>query len=114
MSTVVDALRTLTQLEVGVLDLVDIVLVAILFYLLLVVVKGTRGTSMLWGCWCSARPTWPPVGRPDHTGDGARQTLFTCRWSSSSSSSTRSAASSPPSAGRRRCAGWAACRPARW
>jgi len=49
MSTVVDALRTLTQLEVGVLDLVDILLVAILFYLLLVVVKGTRGTSMLWG-----------------------------------------------------------------
>ena len=49
MSALVDALRTLTQLEVGMLDLVDILLVAILFYLLLVVVKGTRATSVLWG-----------------------------------------------------------------
>ena len=49
MSSLVAALRALTQLEVTPLDLLDVALVAVLFYLLLVVVKGTRGTSMLWG-----------------------------------------------------------------
>ncbi|MGE5234911.1 MAG: diadenylate cyclase CdaA [Acidobacteriota bacterium] len=49
MSGLVGLLRTLTQLEVGVRDLADIALVAIVFYFLLVVMKGTRGISMLWG-----------------------------------------------------------------
>ena len=49
MSTVFAALREITQLEVGVRDLVDILLVAVLFYLLLVVLRGTRAIPMLWG-----------------------------------------------------------------
>jgi len=49
MTSIVAALRALTQLEVSARDLVDVALVAILFYLLLVVIKGTRGTSILWG-----------------------------------------------------------------
>jgi diadenylate cyclase len=43
------AVRELTQIEVGVRDLVDILLVAVVFYLMLAVLKGTRGMSMLWG-----------------------------------------------------------------
>lgn len=49
MSGLVEFLRDLTQVEVGVGDLVDIALVAVVFYLLLAVVKGTRAVSMLWG-----------------------------------------------------------------
>jgi diadenylate cyclase len=49
MSAVLAFLRDLTRLEVGFRDLVDIALVAVLFYLLLTAVKGTRAVSMLWG-----------------------------------------------------------------
>jgi diadenylate cyclase len=49
VSTVLAFLRELTRLEVGFRDLVDIALVAVLFYLLLTAVKGTRAVSMLWG-----------------------------------------------------------------
>ncbi|MFH1176363.1 MAG: diadenylate cyclase CdaA [Acidobacteriota bacterium] len=49
MSEVMTFLRELTRLEVTVKDLVDIGLVSVVFYLLLVVVKGTRAASMLWG-----------------------------------------------------------------
>jgi diadenylate cyclase len=49
MSGVLAALRQLTSLEVGLRDLVDIALVAVVFYLLLNAVKGTRAVSMLWG-----------------------------------------------------------------
>jgi diadenylate cyclase len=49
VSNVITTLRQLTHLEVGVKDLVDIALVAVVFYLLLVVVKGTRAVAMLWG-----------------------------------------------------------------
>jgi diadenylate cyclase len=49
VSDVLAALRELTQIQVGVRDLVDILLVAIVFYLMLAVLKGTRGMSMLWG-----------------------------------------------------------------
>jgi len=43
------AFREITQIEVGMHDLVDILLVAIVFYLMLTVLKGTRAMSMLWG-----------------------------------------------------------------
>ena len=49
MNDLLAAIRELTQIEVGVRDLVDILLVAIVFYLMLAVLKGTRGMSMLWG-----------------------------------------------------------------
>lgn len=49
MSPLFTALRELTQVEVGVRDLVDILLVAVLFYILLVVLRGTRAIPMLWG-----------------------------------------------------------------
>jgi diadenylate cyclase len=49
MSDLLAALRELTQIAVGIRDLVDILLVAIVFYLMLAVLKGTRGMSMLWG-----------------------------------------------------------------
>jgi diadenylate cyclase len=49
MTSVFAALRGLTHLEVGVRDIVDIVLVALLFYLLLAVLRGTRAVAMLWG-----------------------------------------------------------------
>ena len=49
MSDLFAAIRELTQIEVGMRDLVDILLVAIVFYLMLAVLKGTRGMSMLWG-----------------------------------------------------------------
>jgi diadenylate cyclase len=49
MSTVFAAVREITHLEVGVRDLIDIGLVAVVFYLLLTAVKGTRAVSMLWG-----------------------------------------------------------------
>jgi len=49
VSELFEALRELTQLEVGVRDLVDIALVALLFYLLLAVLRGTRAVAMLWG-----------------------------------------------------------------
>ena len=49
MSDIFALLRELTRIEVGVRDLVDIGLVAVVFYLLLAVVRGTRAMSMLWG-----------------------------------------------------------------
>ena len=49
MNELLAAIRELTQIEVGMRDLVDILLVAIVFYLMLAVLKGTRGMSMLWG-----------------------------------------------------------------
>jgi diadenylate cyclase len=49
MISVFAALRELTHFEVGVRDVVDIALVALLFYLLLAVLRGTRAVAMLWG-----------------------------------------------------------------
>ncbi|MBZ5587189.1 MAG: diadenylate cyclase CdaA [Acidobacteriia bacterium] len=49
MSALFAALRELTHLEVGTRDLVDIILVVVVFYLLLTAVKGTRAVSMLLG-----------------------------------------------------------------
>jgi diadenylate cyclase len=49
MSDLFAALRELTQIEVGARDIVDILLVAIVFYLMMAVLKGTRAMSMLWG-----------------------------------------------------------------
>ena len=49
MSALIGALRELTHLEVAGRDLIDILLVAIVFYLLLTAVRGTRAVSMLWG-----------------------------------------------------------------
>lgn len=49
MSTLFAFLQELTRLEVGFRDLADIALVAVVFYLLLTAVKGTRAVSMLWG-----------------------------------------------------------------
>lgn len=54
MNGVFELLRELTRLNVGLLDLVDIALVVILFYLLLGAVKGTRAVSMLWGIFILA------------------------------------------------------------
>jgi diadenylate cyclase len=44
-----DFLRELTNLQVGIADLVDIIAVAILIYVLLVLLRGTRAMQMLWG-----------------------------------------------------------------
>ena len=49
MNELLAAARELTQIEVGMRDLVDILLVAVVFYLMLAALKGTRGMSMLWG-----------------------------------------------------------------
>jgi diadenylate cyclase len=54
VSAVFAFLRQLTQLEVGVRDLVDIALVAVVFYFLLKAIKGTRAVSMLWGIFILA------------------------------------------------------------
>jgi diadenylate cyclase len=42
-------LRELTDLQVGIADLVDIFTVALLIYALLVLLRGTRAMQMLWG-----------------------------------------------------------------
>ena len=49
MNELFAAIRELTQIAVGMRDVVDILLVAIVFYLMLAVLKGTRGMSVLWG-----------------------------------------------------------------
>lgn len=49
MSGFLALLRELVQLDVGVRDVVDILLVAVVFYLVLLAVRGTRAVSMLWG-----------------------------------------------------------------
>jgi len=45
----IGALRSLTDLDVGIADLVDILTVAILIYALLVLLRGSRAMQMLWG-----------------------------------------------------------------
>lgn len=49
MSWLLTTLRDLTQLQIGVSDLVDILMVAILIYTLLVLLRGTRAMQMVWG-----------------------------------------------------------------
>lgn len=49
MSALVDALRELVQIDVGVRDLADVLLVTLVFYLLLTAIRGTRAVPMLWG-----------------------------------------------------------------
>jgi len=49
VSEMLPGLRELVHLEVGLRDVADIVLVTIVFYLVLVAVRGTRAVSMLWG-----------------------------------------------------------------
>ena len=49
MSAVLELLRDLVQLEIGVRDLVDVLLVTVVFYLLLAAIRGTRAVPMLWG-----------------------------------------------------------------
>ncbi len=49
MSHVLAFLRDLTDLQVGISDLVDIFTVAVLIYALLVLLRGTRAMQMLWG-----------------------------------------------------------------
>jgi diadenylate cyclase len=49
MNWLLDFLRELTNLQVGIADLVDIIAVAILLYVLLVLLRGTRAMQMLWG-----------------------------------------------------------------
>jgi len=49
VSWIVTFLRDLTQLQVGMADLVDILTVTALIYILLVLLRGTRAMQMLWG-----------------------------------------------------------------
>jgi diadenylate cyclase len=49
VSWLLDFLRELTDLSIGIADLVDIFTVAILLYALLVLLRGTRAMQMLWG-----------------------------------------------------------------
>ena len=49
MSRVLAFLRDLTDLQVGIADLVDILTVAVLIYALLALLRGTRAMQMLWG-----------------------------------------------------------------
>ncbi len=49
MSWLLGELRELTDLQVSISDLADIVTVALLVYALLVLLKGTRAMQMLWG-----------------------------------------------------------------
>ncbi len=49
MSWVLGLLRELTDLQIGVSDLVDILAVALLIYALLALLRGTRAMQMLWG-----------------------------------------------------------------
>jgi len=49
MSWLLGLLRRLTDLQVSIADVVDIFTVAVLIYLLLVLLKGTRAMQMLWG-----------------------------------------------------------------
>ena len=49
MSRVLAFLRDLTDLQVGIADLVDILTVAVLIYALLALLSGTRAMQMLWG-----------------------------------------------------------------
>jgi diadenylate cyclase len=49
VSWVLGFLRELTDLQVGVSDIVDIIAVALLIYALLALLRGTRAMQMLWG-----------------------------------------------------------------
>ena len=49
MNWLLGLLRELTDLQVSIADLADILTVAILIYALLVLLKGTRAMQMLWG-----------------------------------------------------------------
>jgi diadenylate cyclase len=49
MSWLLGALRELTDLQVSIADVADILTVAILIYALLVLLRGTRAMQMLWG-----------------------------------------------------------------
>ena len=49
MNWLLGVLRDLTDLQVSISDLADIVTVALLVYALLVLLKGTRAMQMLWG-----------------------------------------------------------------
>lgn len=49
MSGLLGAMRQLVQLDVGIRDVVDVLLVTIVFYLVLLAVRGTRAVSLLWG-----------------------------------------------------------------
>jgi diadenylate cyclase len=49
MSWLLRFLRELTDFQVGISDLVDIFIVAILIYVLLVLLRGSRAMQMLWG-----------------------------------------------------------------
>jgi DNA integrity scanning protein DisA with diadenylate cyclase activity len=49
MNWLLSVLRELTDLSIGIADVVDILTVAILIYALLVLLRGTRAMQMLWG-----------------------------------------------------------------
>ncbi len=49
MNWLLGVLRSLTDLSIGIADLVDILTVAILIYALLVLLRGSRAMQMLWG-----------------------------------------------------------------
>lgn len=49
MNWLIGVLRAITDLDVGIADVVDILTVAILIYALLVLLRGTRAMQMLWG-----------------------------------------------------------------
>lgn len=49
MSWLLGFVRHLTELQVGVADLIDILAVAILIYILLELLRGSRAMQMLWG-----------------------------------------------------------------
>ena len=49
MSWLLGILREITDLQVSIADIADILTVAILIYALLVLLRGTRAMQMLWG-----------------------------------------------------------------
>jgi diadenylate cyclase len=49
MSWIINLIRDLDRLQIGLADAVDILTVAILFYALLALLRGTRAMQMLWG-----------------------------------------------------------------
>ena len=49
MSWLLGVLREITDLQVSIADIADILTVAILIYALLVLLRGTRAMQMLWG-----------------------------------------------------------------
>jgi diadenylate cyclase len=49
MSWLLGVLRQITDLQVSIADIADILTVAILIYALLVLLRGTRAMQMLWG-----------------------------------------------------------------